>query len=85
MSKAPWKPQDDPPDPVSPAPLRDALLELAAELLAEADREELNCGRLRGQAKRLGRLSVVYGACKPERRQMQPLIERGLQPKTKAA
>jgi hypothetical protein len=78
MSKAPWKPQDDPPDPVSPAPLRDALLELAAELLAEADREELNCARLRGQAKRLGHLSVVYGTCKPERRQMQPLIDRGL-------
>ena len=84
MSKAPWKPQDDPPDPVSPAPLRDALLELAAELLAEADREELNCARLRGQAKRLGRLSVVYGHLKPERRQMQPLIERGLPTKKTA-
>ena len=84
MSKAPWKPQDDPPDPVSPAPLRDALLELAAELRAEADREELNAGRHRGQAKRLGRLSVIYGDLKPERRQMQPLIERGVPSKRTA-
>lgn len=84
MSKAPWKPQDDPPDPVSPAPLRDALLELAAELMAEADREELNAGRLRGQAKRLGRLSVIYGVLKPERRQMRPLTERGVPSKRTA-
>lgn len=73
MSRGKWVPRDDPVDPVSSTPLRDALLELCAELLAAADREEEDAARLRSYAKRLARLDLVYGTLKPEPRQLRPL------------
>lgn len=37
MSRGPWRERDQPPDYPSPAPTRDALLNLAAQLYARGD------------------------------------------------